>query len=453
MEKKNILLVLADQWRAQSLGYAGCDDVQTPQLDRFAAESCNLSHAISSCPVCTPTRASLLTGLYPNKHGLFLNDAPLNPELPSFGKQFRDMGYDTAWVGKWHVDGNGRAAYIPPERRQGFDYWKVLECTHDYNNSRYYANDSDEITVWPEYDARAQTDDMIAWLKQRSQDRPFCAVLSWGPPHSPYQTAPEEFKALYDPATLTIPANVPEDKIGKARENLAGYYAHCSALDTYFGDLLACIDKLGVKDDTIVMFTSDHGDFIGAHGMYDKQGPWDEAIRIPCLIRSPGQLTPGENKSLFNLTDFWPTVNGLLGLSMTDIQGRDWSEYLIQQSTPDDNYALYACYHVFGNWPAQGKIAGPLYEARESRGIRDLHFTYVEDLKGPWLFYDNDNDPLQMNNLVDSEEHAALRQQYAQTLHAHLKTLGDEFKPGMNYVNVWGYQVKENGTIGTEDFK
>ncbi len=132
--------MLADQWRAEAFGYAGNPDVKTPHLDQLQREGVHLVNAVSGLPVCCPTRASLLTGQRPLTHGVFLNDVPLDPEAVTIGKVLRAAGYDTGYIGKWHVDGHGRSNFIPRERRQGFEYWKVLECTHDYNHSAYYAD-------------------------------------------------------------------------------------------------------------------------------------------------------------------------------------------------------------------------------------------------------------------------------------------------------------------------
>ena len=139
--KPNIVFVLTDQWRAQAFGYAGDPNVRTPNIDALAARSVNCVNAVSVCPVCTPHRASLLTGRFPTTTGMFFNDIYLPGEELCMAEMFAEAGYDTAYIGKWHLDGHGRHSYIPPERRQGFDYWKVLECTHDYNQSYYYAGD------------------------------------------------------------------------------------------------------------------------------------------------------------------------------------------------------------------------------------------------------------------------------------------------------------------------
>src|SRR5438045_51134 len=179
----NILFVIADQWRAQAFGYAGDPNVKTPHLDRFERQCVNFTQAVAGMPVCSPTRASLLTGQRPQTHGVFLNDVPLSPNAVTLPKELKAAGYDTGCIGKWHIDGHGsRSAFIPPERRQGFDYWKVLECTHAYNNSAYYA-DTPKKLKWPGYDAIAQTRDAQGWLTARAKSaKPFLPWRTWAPP-------------------------------------------------------------------------------------------------------------------------------------------------------------------------------------------------------------------------------------------------------------------------------
>lgn len=163
----NVLLIIADQWRQQAFGYAGDPNVRTPYLDRLQRESVEFVNSVSGLPVCSPTRASLLTGQRPLTHGVFLNDVPLNPEAVTIAKVLGNAGYDTACIGKWHVDGHGRSEFIPVERRQGFGYWKVLECTHDYTNSAYYSNEPQKLH-WPGYDAIAQTRDAGEYLRRHA---------------------------------------------------------------------------------------------------------------------------------------------------------------------------------------------------------------------------------------------------------------------------------------------
>jgi len=294
----NVVFVFADQWRAQATGYAGDPNVKTPVLDALAKRSVNFSRAIASCPVCSPYRASLITGQYPLTHGVFINDVHLRNETTSIAEAFKAGGYDTAYIGKWHLQGRGRLAFIPRDDRQGFDFWRVCECTHDYNKSVYHA-DGPERLVWPGYDAEAQTRCAQAYIRGEGRDKakPFLLILSWGPPHNPYQTAPQRFREMYDPAKLELRPNVPPPAQAAARRDLAGYYAHCSALDACVGDLLKTIAEAGLADHTLFVFTSDHGDMLGSQGQQRKQRPWDESIRVPFLLSLPSSPLPrGEGR-------------------------------------------------------------------------------------------------------------------------------------------------------------
>ena len=348
----NVVFVLADQWRAQACGYAGDPNLlgMTPTIDRLAAESANFTHAVSCCPVCSPYRASLLTGQYPLTNGLFLNDVCLSTRATSLAQAYAQAGYDTAYIGKWHLDGHGRSAYIPPERRQGFDYWKVLECTHAYNRSPYYAGNDPQQRLWEGYDAFAQTRDAEAYIADRARrDTPFLLVLSWGPPHNPYETAPERFKARFAADRLTLRDNVTGD-LAAWRRDLAGYYAHIAALDESLGHLLATIDNAGLRDDTIVVFTSDHGDMLGSHGQMRKQKPWDESIRVPLLIRGPGVMNRAIDMPI-NTPDLMPTLLGACGVPVpASAQGTDFSPVLCGARLPDDNPVLIQCPSPFGEW-------------------------------------------------------------------------------------------------------
>ena len=156
--RPNVVFVFGDQWRAEAMGCAGNPDVLTPCLDAFSRRSVRFTHAVSGCPVCSPWRATLMTGLYPLTHGVFVNDVPVSGDPTYLAECFTDAGYDTGYIGKWHIDGRGRSNPIPSERRKGFDYWKVRECTHDYNDSFYYA-DGPQRLQWDGYDAQAQTRD------------------------------------------------------------------------------------------------------------------------------------------------------------------------------------------------------------------------------------------------------------------------------------------------------
>lgn len=443
-ESPNVIYVFADQWRAQAFGYAGDPNVKTPHLDAFAAEAVNFRKAVSGVPVCCPARATLISGQRPLNHGVFLNDVTLPHDRRSIAHRFKDAGYDTAYIGKWHIEGNGRLAYIPPERHRGFDYWKVLECNHNYNESMYYEGASDEQKFWEGYDAEAQTTDACGYIRNRQPgDKPFLMMLSWGPPHNPYQTAPDRYRAMYSPEDIILPPNVPAELETQARAELAGYYAHCTALDDQFARLRQALQETGQEDNTILVFTSDHGDMLHSHGEQRKQRPWEESMRIPFLMRWPAGL--GRNglvtDALLDVLDHQPTLLELCGIACdAALEGVSFAAAVRGAPIDSDYAALLACYQPFGEFTRpQG--------GREYRGLRTQRYTYVEDLDGPWLFYDNEADPYQLTNLIADADTADIRAQLAAQLQAKLTEQGDHFEHGQVYCTRFGHQVDSSGTV------
>src|ERR1051326_1543911 len=295
--RPNVLFLLADEWRAQATGYHGDPNVRAPVLDSLAAQSVSFQNAVSGCAVCCPYRASLLTGQYPLTNGVFINDVELKPNGVTLGEAFTQAGYRTGFIGKWHLYGSPdgkygrRQAYIPPEKHFGFDYWKACECTHDYNHSLYYEGSDPAPKYWPGYDAIAQTDDAITFIERQARSAdPFCLILSLGPPHFPYATAPERYQEIYRGREIRLRPNVPADKRPQAIDILRGYYAHMSALDDCFARLISALDRTRIAEDTLVVFTSDHGDMMLSQGLTTKLYPWDESIRVPFLLRYPRKL-------------------------------------------------------------------------------------------------------------------------------------------------------------------
>jgi len=324
----------------------------------------------------------------------------------------------------------------------------LLECTHDYNNSPYYEGDSDEKRCWEGYDAIAQTRDAETYIRNHAEEKPFLLVLSWGPPHAPYGTAPEKYRKLYNADTIELRPNVPDDLAAQAGEWLAGYYAHCTALDSCVGDLMATLEECGLDNDTIFVFTSDHGDMLGSQGHTKKQRPWDESIRVPFLLRYPG--LPGwrarETDALIDAPDIMPTLLGLCGIPVPDtVEGSDFSAHIAGGDDPSDEAALIMCPQPFGQWTVTH------HAGKEYRGLRTKRYTYVRDLQGPWLLYDNDVDPYQMRNLAHDAMASAIRDELDEALQEKLEGRMDEFLPGMDYVEKWGYCVDETGTVPYTD--
>ncbi len=440
--KPNIVFVLTDQWRAQATGYAGDPNVKTPHLDALAARSINFENAVSVCPVCTPYRASLLTGRYPLSTGMFMNDLYLpNGEL-CMAEIFKRTGYQTAYIGKWHLDGHGRDVFIPKNRRQGFDYWKVLECTHEYNESFYYAGDDPTKLMWKGYDAYSQTEDAQKYIREHAKaDKPFLLMMAYGGPHFPHRYAPEELKQQYPVDSIKLRPNVPEEMKDLARNEAQGYYAHCTALDSCVGDLYGTLEEVGAAENTIFVFTSDHGEMLGSQGQPPKrkQRPWDESIRVPFLLRYPAVSGPKGHtvKAPINTPDILPTLLSLAGIAVPEmIEGEDLSRCILSRDLDEDRAALFMNVSPFDfpNRPA-------------FRGIRTSRYTYVRNSDGPWLLYDNQVDPYQMHNLVGTAEHAALQKTLEDKLKSKLNQTGDEFHPKEHYLEEWDYKVNRSGAI------
>lgn len=439
----NLVYVFADQWRAQATGYAGDPNVKTPNIDRLAAGCVNCCNTVSGVPVCSPYRGTLMTGQYPHTHGVFLNDVPLNNGATSFAEALNAAGYETGYIGKWHIDGHGRSAFIPRERRHGFAFWRGMECTHDYNKSYYYADD-DTKRLWDGYDAIAQTREAQRYIRERTTNKPFALFLSWGPPHDPYETAPPEYRAMYDPARLVLRPNVPRDLEARTRKDAAGYYAHCSVLDACVGELLKTIEERGIADDTIFIFTSDHGDMLGSQGETHKQRPWDESIRVPFLLRYPRRFGNRARTCdmMLSSVDIMPTILGLCGADIPNtVEGRDRSREFERTGVDEDDAALLACYVPFGQWTrARG--------GREFRGLRTPRHTYIRSLGGPWLLYDNQSDPYQLANLTNVPGNEKLVRHLDALLTRKLDEAGDTLQPSSHYINKWGYKTDKNETVG-----
>jgi arylsulfatase A-like enzyme len=432
--RPNIVFVFGDQWGAFATGYGGNPDVQTPNIDALAAESVVFSTAVSCCPVCTPYRANLLTGRFPLSHGLFLNDLRLPEDEVSIADVLEAEGYDTAYIGKWHLDGPERSAFTPPgRRRHGFDYWAVADCTHDYMHSIYYRGEDPTPRYWDGYDAHAQTDDAISYIESHGQQRPYCLFLSWGPPHFPWREVPQKYLDMYDGRRFGRTPNRWEVD----ERQLAGYYAHCTALDDDIGRLVEALDRTGQADDTIFVFTSDHGTMMGSHGLVTtlKQYPYAESALVPLVVRYPReQGEPRRMEAPLNEVDLMPTLLSMAGAPIPEgVQGQDLSHLVTGAPGDAPTSSLVMSVAPFNiNYLAHM----PAY-----RGIYTSRYAYMRSLQGPWLLFDNANDPYQMHNLALLPEHADLVQELDTQLQTWLDRTHDPFLTAEEHIAQWGYQV------------
>jgi len=464
------VFVFADEWRAQATGYAGDENAHTPTLDALARESVRFSHAVAGCPVCCPYRASLMTGQYPQTHGVFINDVELDPNVFSIARAFQAHGYDTAYIGKWHLYGSPdgvygrREAYVPRDHQLGFDYWKGFECCHDYARSPYFVADDPTLRWWDGYDAFAQSRDAADYIRRHAtSDRPFLLMLSWGPPHFPLDTAPEGYRRLYENRALTLRPNVPPERREQAQQELRGYYAHIAALDDCLKIVWDALRQAGIEsdvpvlEDTVFVFTADHGDMRQSQGLDTKLFPFDESIRVPFLLHYPrlatraspgraagsaesagaGEMAParcgGSDIAVpIDAPDIMPTLLGLAGLPVPPtVEGTDWSPIVRGEAQPSgEEAALLAILSEFTEIRANGM--------RAYRGLRTARYTYVRDTAGPWLLFDNQADPYQMRNLVHSAEHRRLQERLEAQLAERLARMGDEFREGRYYLEQRG---------------
>ena len=317
-----------------------------------------------------------------------------------------------------------------------------MGCTHNYNNSFYYDDENVKLK-WNGYDAIAQTSEAQRYIHEHAGAKPFALFLSWGPPHAPYHTAPEKYRKQFSDAQIKLRPNVPKKFEAQARKALAGYYAHIAVLDDCIGEILRTLKQSRIENDTILVFTSDHGDMLFSHGEQKKQRPWDESIRVPFLLRYPAAHgSSGRTIDMpINTPDIMPTLLSLSGIGIPDtVEGTDFSGVLRAAEKPKDNAALISCPSPFGQWTrARG--------GREYRGIRTRRYTYVRDLNGPWLLYDNEQDPYQLNNLCNKPGHSGLQRKMEAMLSKKLRQTNDDFLPGAEYIKKWGYVVDSGGTV------
>jgi arylsulfatase A-like enzyme len=447
-QKPNVVYILTDQWRASAFAYAGDPNVQTPNLDKFASEAVNFVNAVSVCPVCTPHRASLMTGKYPTSTGMFLNDLSLPSEEICMAEIFKSAGYSTAYLGKWHLDGHGRVLNVEPERRQGFDYWKALECSHDYNHMAYYENKSPEMKYWEGYSPYAISKEAQNYMKEHvSDENPFLLFVSIAAPHFPHANAPEELKALYPEDKIKIAPNVPKELEARIKKELNGYYAHCTGIDKAVGELLEKMKELGLMENTIVVFSSDHGEMMGSHGVRpkSKQVAWDESTHVPFLIKTPFNTNKGEViHAPITTPDILPTLLGLADIDIPkSIEGKDISNLVKSPDSEIDGAALFMNVCPFGNE----------YKFDEYRGIRTKQYTYVCSPEGATMLFDNYSDPYQEKNLVNKKEFSALQQSLDKELQKQLKEIGDEnFQKREYYLDKWNLKLNGGKVIDYSGF-
>ena len=451
-KQPNLLFVFPDQMRREAMGFwqhgkfkgalpTVTDPVVTPTLDRLAEESVVFTQAVSTCPVCSPHRAMLMSGMYPWQNGVVNNchqtrKDGLKHNIECFTDVLEKAGYETCYVGKTHwerndplFDGKGNYTgtteapgghhmnpydtYIPPGRgRHANRYW--FQCVKDvHKDPRVYSNrperiegKADGVQHRPKiYSPKLEADVLVDYLRnnqrQRDTSKPFSMIWAPNPPHNPYgsekdcdETAYREHYKDKRPDELLNRRNVAEcdaKTLAKARKSVPFYFSNVTGVDKQLGRVFQALEASGEADNTIVIFTSDHGEMMGSHNRFGKLVIYEEAFCVPFLIKYPGRTKGTLEDLMISTTDIMPTVLGMLGLKEripATVKGTDYSRGIIT-----------------GSWSSLPKPKSAHFLGYNNRfkGLRTDRYTYQIDEEGAQVLFDRKNDPYQMNELLLSD--------------------------------------------------
>ena len=428
--RPNLVFVFPDQMRGQAMGFLKEEPVITPRLDRFAEEALVLPQAVSNYPVCSPYRAMLMSGRYPHANKVTTNcnsgSAPYNCELQEtdrcWSDVLKDAGYSLGYIGKWHLDSPHKPyikcsnnsekfawnEWCPPNRRHGFDFWYAYGTYDRHMRPLYWDTDAEReefhyVNQWgPEHEADMAT----RYIKNegggsRDPNEPFALVVSMNPPHQGYKMHPKRYLEHYEHLSNedlcerpSIPAA--DTKMGELyRNNIRHYYAMITGVDEQFGRILDALKQQGLEKDTIVVFTSDHGNCLGIHEMVSKNNRYEESMRVPFLIRYPGMIKPRQDDLLLSVLDVYPTLLDLMGFKADIPEQTDGISYAKLFMTgkgkrPDSQWYMWV---PPGDKPAWGR-----------RGLRTHRYTFViskaEGKPAETILHDNVEDPYQLKNIA-----------------------------------------------------
>ena len=450
-EGLNILWLMTDQQNADVLGSYGNETVKTPNLDRLAEEGCRFTDAICATPFCSPTRASLVTSLWPHQHGITHNvqgkDPGLTDEQVLTENLLFDRGYKTGHRGKWHCgryedlrcyrddkpEGRG-AGMLLEEKCPAADYpqqegevrlWRRPVIMKDFIRQAHLEwNKLDKIpkqdlsiigrTVVPaEGLTEAWYTEQVTGLMEKHRNDNWMITWSVSPPHA-FWVCPDPYYSMYDPAAFELPTNISElpelyqksvggrlaDLLGEQgiREYLRCYYGQVSMVDAYVGQILDKLDELGLAERTLVLFISDHGDMQGGHGLVTKSVPamFDEIARVPLLFRLPGRIPAGRAVDVhMNSVDMMPTLLDYAGLPVPEhAEGRSLRPFIEGQ---EDDGA-----------PAFSERTGLNYNWIQ-RMIRTREWKYSFSSAWPSELYHLRDDPGEVNNLYADSDSRSVR--------------------------------------------
>lgn len=453
-ERPNVVYVFPDQFRNAALnfwneeGYSQyvnfkADPVHTPNLDQFASESVVLSAAQSNFPLSSPHRGMLLTGMYPHRSGVTLNCNSTRPcsnlrqDAIAISDVFSANGYQCAYIGKLHADFPTKNnpqnpgtyveekkpawdAYTPPERRHGFNYWYSYGTFDEHKSPHYWDTEGNRHEI-KEWSPKHEADKAIAYLQQASKSsEPFFLMVAMNPPHSPYQSlddVEEKDYKIYKEKTLNdllVRPNV-NQKLTRKQASAPYYFASVTGVDREFGRILNALKELGLNENTIVVFSSDHGETMASHVEDPKNSPYTEAMNVPFIIKYPKKLKHKVTPLLLSTPDIMPTLLSLAGLKKqipASVQGNDLSSFLMKEQTHKAPKGVLYIRNIDGKKSVDGQVMNYFPVARGIKTDRyTLAITIGRNKKIKTIhFFDDKNDPYQMNNLKVSEHKKEFKQ-------------------------------------------
>jgi arylsulfatase A-like enzyme/lysophospholipase L1-like esterase len=422
--KPNLVFVMSDQHSWDMLGCYGNPDVLSPNIDRLAEQGVRFNHCISNSPVCTPYRGILMTGQHPLCTGAMQNDLQMLAGRGNYlGEVLRDAGYRMGYFGKWHLYGGDRVRPVPQGPfRYGFDHeFLTNNCTLLFDAKRaYYWDENGQKQLYGDWEPYAQTAQAIDFVEKHAEET-FALFVSWHPPHNwgrdhEGYLAPEDCLALYDPAKLHLRPNVEDTPANRLKYQ--GHMAMITSLDRAFGRLMKTLDEKGLTENTLVVFTSDHGDMLMSYGWPNNKGRAESgSCHVPLLVRFPGRLQPRASDLLVGTFDLMPTLLGLLGLPVPDTcQGHNLAEAIIDRR--DDAVESQPLFFLPADW----------------RGIYTRRYTYSFTVDpesshhralSDNLLFDRQEDPWETKNLFDSPAHQEIRNKLHQATLKWMAGFGD----------------------------
>ncbi len=404
--------------------------VSTPHIDSLASRGAICTSFYAASPVCTPSRAALVSGRYPQNTGASTNNLRLSEDVVTFAQRLHARGYATGFAGKWHLDGPGKPQW-EPQRKFGFQdnrfmfnrgHWKQLELTS--SGPRVKARNAKGQPTYSVSGADA-TSFTTDWLTDRTlefidsnQSQPFCFLVSIPDPHGP-NTVRSPYDTMFDPSNFQQPRTYDQTKdqtpdyLGRtqsrfSKQGMAKYFGMVKCIDDNVGRLLAKLSELGILKRTLVVFTSDHGDLCGEHHRDNKGNPYEASARVPMIVAAPGKIPPGTVLDVaMTGVDFAPTVLRLLGQvdgedQLEGMEGRDLSELFLTGHVPSD-FEDVAFTRKAGNSP--GWVAA----------VTDRYKLVLSPEDEPWLF-DMEVDPDELVNHYHDESHAPVVRRLAKAL-------------------------------------